>query len=476
MNCINTNSEEYKQLLEKTGLNPVILKSKISVWQDNNSYDSFPSVDDILGLNEINFSLKSIDILSTDKAKEIFTKGKKNNWSLDKILSELQIPKEQKELILDNGKINLDDIITDLLAKYSYTVEVNTTKINNRYNIKKDNFIHDGVFWIHLKEDRNATEEESELLNNKTKNINTSYYSDLSVPGGTNYTENEIATPAIVPSIKGHAQFSTDKGIGWFRSDDKSKSIYEEEYNDEMFGKFDAGFRTTNNTDKKTRRILEIQSDLFQKGRDSQDLISKTFDKNLKSKIEKAKQNNLDNRYIEGLEYQLIQQEKFKNLSDNQFLQLLNKNNNWITFFTKSIIQDSAKKGYEKVLFPVGDTAAKIEGHETVQGFIDNKQRRLKELKEEKNKAQKPYKIGDYFNRDMDLSQMEEWELKGQNKVETQQEVNELNKPFTKNDNEIQQLEKEIEDAKAGKLKISFIANFYETTVFNFYRIKTLFF
>lgn len=467
MNCINTNSEEYKQLLEKTGLNPVILKSKISVWQDNNSYDSFPSVDDILGLNEINFSLKSIDILSTDKAKEIFTKGKKNNWSLDKILSELQIPKEQKELILDNGKINLDDIITDLLAKYSYTVEVNTTKINNRYNIKKDNFIHDGVFWIHLKEDRNATEEESELLNNKTKNINTSYYSDLSVPGGTNYTENEIATPAIVPSIKGHAQFSTDKGIGWFRSDDKSKSIYEEEYNDEMFGKFDAGFRTTNNTDKKTRRILEIQSDLFQKGRDSQDLISKTFDKNLKSKIEKAKQNNLDNRYIEGLEYQLIQQEKFKNLSDNQFLQLLNKNNNWITFFTKSIIQDSAKKGYEKVLFPVGDTAAKIEGHETVQGFIDNKQRRLKELKEEKNKAQKPYKIGDYFNRDMDLSQMEEWELKGQNKVETQQEVNELNKPFTKNDNEIQQLEKEIEDAKAGKLKISFIANFYETTVFN---------
>ena len=54
----------------------------------------------------------------------------------------------------------------------------------------------------------------------------------------------------------------------------------------------------------------------------------------------------------------------------NQFLQLLNKDNNWVTFFIKSIIQDSAKKGYEKVLFPKGETAAKIEGHESVADRI----------------------------------------------------------------------------------------------------------
>jgi hypothetical protein len=35
----------------------------------------------------------------------------------------------------------------------------------------------------------------------------TQHYSNLTVPGGTNYTENEIATPAITPNIKGHAQF-----------------------------------------------------------------------------------------------------------------------------------------------------------------------------------------------------------------------------------------------------------------------------
>ena len=56
----------------------------------------------------------------------------------------------------------------------------------------------------------------------------------------------------------------------------------------------------------------------------------------------------------------------YTNTNQNQFLQLLNKDNNWVTFFVKSIVQDSAKKGYEKVLFPTGNTASKIEGHQTL--------------------------------------------------------------------------------------------------------------
>src|SRR5690606_24775409 len=57
-------------------------------------------------------------------------------------------------------------------------------------------------------------------------------------------------------------------------------------------------------------------------------------------------------------------------LKGNQFLGLLAKDNNWVTFFIKSIIADSAKKGYEKVLFPTGNTASKVEGHETVEEYI----------------------------------------------------------------------------------------------------------
>jgi hypothetical protein len=61
--------------------------------------------------------------------------------------------------------------------------------------------------------------------NESRKETPTQHYSNLTVPGGTAYTENEISTPLITPSIKGHAQFATDKGIGWFRSDEQAIDI-----------------------------------------------------------------------------------------------------------------------------------------------------------------------------------------------------------------------------------------------------------
>lgn len=67
-------------------------------------------------------------------------------------------------------------------------------------------------------------------------------------------------------------------------------------------------------------------------------------------------------------------------LKQNSFMQLLSKDSNWVTFFVKSIISDSAKKGYEKVLFPSGDTASKVEGHETLEGYKKIKQYRLEEI------------------------------------------------------------------------------------------------
>ncbi len=153
--------------------------------------------------NQIDFSLKSINILSSPKAEELFKKGNKNNWSLDKILTELAIPKEQKQLILSLGKTNREEIITDLLANYSYTIEINTRSETYMERINEDLY------------------NPYDSLEAGDERVNTQYYSNLTVPGGTNYTEQEISTPLITPSIKGHAQFSTDDGIGWFRSDDK---------------------------------------------------------------------------------------------------------------------------------------------------------------------------------------------------------------------------------------------------------------
>ena len=90
--------------------------------------------------------------------------------------------------------------------------------------------------------------------------------------------------------------------------------------------------------DNKTRRILEVQSDLFQKGRD------KKFIANPINQIEYI--NKLD-KATTPEEYQKI--DNFNMNKGNTFLQLLNKDNNWVTFFVKSIIQDTAKQTVTEV-------------------------------------------------------------------------------------------------------------------------------
>lgn len=194
---------------------------------------------------EVQYRLKATEILLSDKAKQVFNKGNKNNWSLDKILTELAIPKEQKRIILDLNDedysfANFDlreSIIIALSSNYSYTVEINTAKDkrepdhplakeSNQFFAEQSSFgwwnvvdKDDNIYRREIKTKEAAEKYAKEL--NEQGIPNTQYYYNLTVPGGTNYTENEISTPLITPSIKGHAQFSTDNGIGWSRLDDR---------------------------------------------------------------------------------------------------------------------------------------------------------------------------------------------------------------------------------------------------------------
>jgi hypothetical protein len=205
----------------------------------------------------------------------------------------------------------------------------------------------------------------------------------------------------------------------------------------------------------KTRRILEVQSDLFQKGRDKKQLSEKGKYGSIESKIDKSWYYNLedssfykdswlvsDENVPANIKQELIGQ------SSNQFLQLLNKDNNWVTFFVKSIIQDSAKKGYEKVLFPTGNTASKVEGHTTLEEFKKQKEDRIKIL-ENSNKDSQLY--------------IEENNLK-----EGVGNYNAVFKIIQERNNEINQLKQELERVETegfGALKP--IYNFYENTVTN---------
>jgi len=247
MKCINITSPEFKQLLESTRIPSMLLEMKISKWQEDNNSDEFPTSNQILESGEINYALKSLNILQSDKAKQVFDKGNKAGWDLNKILTELQVPKDQKELLLDLGITDREELALELASNYSYSIKIDTTKGNksadgylddhqpltfeDQYRVRDGNFYEANIYDNDLVQ---ITEEEynnaKKIYNDRKKEFeesvpNSSYYSNLTVPGGTNYTENEISTPLIIPSIKGHAQFSTDNGIGWHRSDDRTIDI-----------------------------------------------------------------------------------------------------------------------------------------------------------------------------------------------------------------------------------------------------------
>ena len=441
----------------------------------------------------VDYMLKSVSILSSSKADELFRKGDKNNWSVEKILQELQVPKEQQTLILGYGTRNREDILVKLLADYSYTVEINTAKHKNTgYGTVEWN--NEDGYQPNFDEPDNGNEE------------NAKYYSNLTVPGGTNYTENEIATPAITPSIKGHAQFSTDSGIGWFRSDDAEinlsiaplykewKQAVDNDVSDEVLTEINERFNAAKGNGKlnNTRRILEVQSDLFQKGRDKENLDSKVnkdseYQYRLGNTTYAIANNELysTSNYIYNLQkLELsnapIEIQKWFNdrnnisTKENQFLQLLNKDNNWVTFFVKSIIQDSAKKGYEKVLFPSGNTASKVEGHGTLEDFKREKEDRIKELEEGINDFNYELSSNYYFEKDGKYY----WEdiQAGQFGEETTKEITkevydkgkkgELQKEATQR--EINQLKQELERVETeGFAALKPIYKFYENTVKN---------
>jgi hypothetical protein len=402
--CPNLSSKEAKELINKIGIFDFFKEYRKNNYEipDASNYKST--------FKGVNSSLKVVDALSKPKTLELFNrfylKGNK-----DKFFQEITglTGKEQVKLLRDwesnNPVTSIDDMISGILSEMSFTVEIETargfqTEVSDKwfYNeVSENRYIIYSPYGEPETEFSNL-EEVNNFLDSKNNNApNSSHYANLTVPGGTNYTENEIRTPEIVPSIKGHAQFSTDNGIGWFRTDEQESGSVElvksiSEIKEESFQvgnlvyfqyapeswmaetsdgspqsitdkdvitAYNNLYNKSNETDSSIRRVLELQSDLFQKGRDNRWIIQE--DLRVPHEVGEA----FKRGDIEAGKALLN-----KDANSNKFLQLLNKDNNWVTFFVKSIVQDSQRKGYKKVLFPAGETAAKIEGHETLANDI----------------------------------------------------------------------------------------------------------
>lgn len=444
--CPNINLEGWKKMESRLGDSAYYY-----YYLNDGEYLTDQQIDSILNnetkINKPNvvFEFKGVHLLikNLDIAKSLWKKipNKKEFW--DKIQNKLQIPKDQIELLKITEGNSLEEIILNFASNYNYTIEINTAKDASE-KAKKDS-------WSRAVEQGLNPWEEG--IDNDFQGEPTQYYSNLTVNEDFyknnpdwEYKEQRITTPLITPSIKGHAQFAQDNDIGWFRA----------WYN------------------KKTGEVhvLEVQSDLFQKGRNKEDLITAE---------EFESPNDVQYQHIETGElitgedlfyggYTEQEKSKYKikpfenkqnkNTSENQFLQLLNKNNNWVTFFIKSIIQDSIKKGYEKVLFPTGNTASKVEGHTTLEEFKKQKEDRIKELEKQKQEHLKnkndigkefpintPEGIDDIFD------------------VYTEEHYNNKTKSL---DTEINQLKQELERVeREGFGALRPIYNFYENTVTN---------
>ncbi len=303
--------------------------------------------------NEVKFRLKVVDALfNISKDRKVIKAASKEKpyieLNLRKYLAGQGISNNQINFIFDymnNNNIKIIDTVQlamDIAANYSYAIEANTAKhisaLNSQkvteqsskeefdsINVKVDftgdpmNPTYEKVtndYIYELEQDPETGEETYSKYSKEKATQNAQYYSDLTVLGGTNYTENEIKTPNITPNIKGHAEFSTDQGIGWFRSDEqisrKIPSIIPSD--EELMKEYKKGYnghpfpfsfeehkkyrlsnieKEGNYESSKTRRILELQSDLFQKGKNKERLVKES------EKTRKLNKLNIDS-YIKG--------------------------------------------------------------------------------------------------------------------------------------------------------------------------------
>ncbi len=150
-----------------------------------------------------------------------------------------------------------------------------------------------------------------------------------------------------------------------------------------------------------------------------------------------------------------------------------------------TMVQPRTVQKYNKILFPSGNTASKVEGHTTLEEFKEQKEDRLRQL--ENIKSDRKKLISQFENGKKTREEVEgkdgyfinvekpnggSWSVYVENKIEEdiaiQEELSSLNSSYIEPDTEINQLKQELERVETegfGALKP--IYNFYENTVTN---------
>jgi hypothetical protein len=206
-NCPNKNLEEWKLLVASRGEDVAYY-----LWDKYNT--RVPESESKLEI--VKSGLKATNILQSPKADQFFNAVAKNKITGDffwkKMQADLGIPKDQLEILKSFNTQDKGELISSLLANYSFAIEINISANKALYEFENGKSFTVGSNLYTLDDTpygenyyyRNGERiEENEFLKAKDEEYKkrqprpTQYYSNLTVPGGTNYTENEIATPAI---------------------------------------------------------------------------------------------------------------------------------------------------------------------------------------------------------------------------------------------------------------------------------------
>lgn len=337
MRCPNKAHPDWKELVRKVGVNDAY-----QLYFSNN-YE-IPNIEDVKdSIKGINAGLKILEAITSDKGQQLFRRffgGNKPKFFQE--ISQLAGAQQSELLsqaVIENNLTSFEDVLTYITSEMSYVAEFEIAKnqesrgsgrflnfdyegarYRERYN---DNFQVEytregqGIEEIISREEYEAAQSGLEQ-EYQDRGINSDFYSRMVARGGTNYEEINLNFPGIEPSRLTHNSFGRTDTVGWFRSDSVEGNPI--------------------------RRVLEMQSDLFQK---------------------KTETGNLS-----------------ENENHNRFLNLLKNKNNWVSFFIRSFIQDSILKGFTRVRFPSGNTVSEIQHFYDTSEETEQYIRELRELRQ----------------------------------------------------------------------------------------------
>ena len=224
--CPNKNLTSWKNLVTQVGESKAYY-----LW--NKHKGNVPTIP----VSNINYSLAAIDILSSDKAKQVFEKGKKNSWDLKRILDELEESVNDTSSLNQEVRQKLNSVQKELQAEFKKKSEQDFIKsifpdttlnkivyhgTKNKNDILKDGFKNNSEIY---KPDDDRAYESGEL--------GYGYYFTDTIENANVYGE-EVPVILNTPNIENETTFDllstpARMGVQYFVKDKKQIHIITEE-------------------------------------------------------------------------------------------------------------------------------------------------------------------------------------------------------------------------------------------------------